>query len=243
MRGDGIRAAAGLVLAAALLSGCSVNPDWQLARGEAPVAPVLLGVPFHPQTDYQCGPAALATVLGASGVAITPEALVPQVYLPGREGSLQLELVAATRRAGRIPYPVASGPEALLDEVRAGRPVLVLQNLLVGTVPRWHYAVVVGIDPARNRLLLNSGTEQGLEVAPAHRYCLSIVRCCRTLSARPARWASMRTATIWPRQVSSVSSNSTSAPGGRTPRAIASLSPAGGGGKRGTVRCMRRLMP
>jgi hypothetical protein len=159
------RAAAGMVLAAALLSGCSINPDWTLARGEAPATPVLLDVPFHPQTEYQCGPAALATVLGASGVAITPDALVPQVYLPGREGSLQLELVAATRRAGRIPYRVDPEPDALLDELHAGRPVLVLQNLLVRSFPRWHYAVVMGSDPVENELLLNSGTERALAVA------------------------------------------------------------------------------
>ena len=166
----GQAAAAGLVLAAALLcAGCSINPQWQLARGDAPAAPVLLGVPFHPQTEYQCGPAALATVLGASGVPITPEALVPQVYLPGRQGSLQPELVAATRRAGRIPYPVDQDPSALLAELHAGRPVLVLQNLLVRSVPRWHYAVVVGSDPAGNALLLNSGTERGLRV-PAPKF-------------------------------------------------------------------------
>ena len=154
----GQAAAAGLVLAAALLcAGCSINPQWQLARGDAPAEPVLLGVPFHPQTEYQCGPAALATVLGASGVPITPEALVPQVYLPGRQGSLQPELVAATRRAGRIPYLVDQDPSALLEELHAGRPVLVLQNLLVRSVPRWHYAVVVGYDAPRQKLLLRSG--------------------------------------------------------------------------------------
>lgn len=163
------RAAAGLVLAAALVSGCSINPDWQLARSEAPSGTLLLDTPFHPQTEYQCGPAALATVLGASGVPVEPESLVPQVYLPGREGSLQLELVAATRRAGRIPYVIDPEPEALLDELRAGRPVLVLQNLLVRTVPRWHYAVVVGVDAGANRLVLNSGTVQGLEM-PAPRF-------------------------------------------------------------------------
>ncbi len=160
------RAAAGLVLVAALLcAGCSIDPRWQLARGDAPAAPVLLDVPFHPQTEYQCGPAALATVLGASGVATSPQALVPQVYLPGREGSLQLELVAATRRAGRIPYVLDREPDGLLAELHDGRPVLVLQNLLVRTFPRWHYAVLVGSEPAANSLLLNSGTEQGLRLA------------------------------------------------------------------------------
>lgn len=165
-------AAAGLVLAAALLlPACTtINPAWQLARPDAPartpIKPLLLvDVPFFPQDEYQCGPAALATVLVDSGVSTSPEALVPQVYLPGREGSLQVELVAATRRAGRIPYVVEPDPDALLAELHAGRPALVLQNLLVRSVPRWHYAVVVGTDPARNEVILNSGTERGLAVS------------------------------------------------------------------------------
>ncbi|MBW3549941.1 MAG: PA2778 family cysteine peptidase [Proteobacteria bacterium] len=164
LRRRGRLAAAGLALAAVLvLPACSINPAWTLADAAPGAAPVLLEqVPFHSQTDYQCGPAALATVLGASGVPASPEALAPQVYLPGRRGSLQLELVAATRRAGRIPLLVQRDPDALLDEVRAGRPVLVLQNLLTRSVPRWHYAVVVGSDRARNRVVLNSGTERGL---------------------------------------------------------------------------------
>lgn len=139
------------------LAGCAINPPARLPAGE----PLRLeGVPFHPQTEYQCGPAALAGLLGAAGVDTSPETLRPQVYLPGRHGSLQLELVAATRRAGRIPYQVDAEFEALLDELAAGRPVLVLQNLWTRSVPRWHYAVLVGSDPARNRLLLNTGRRE-----------------------------------------------------------------------------------
>lgn len=167
MRLRALWAAACLGLAAALvLPGCSLNPALRVSEalpGED--ALVLDEVPFYPQTQYHCGPAALAGILGASGVTVSPQALAPQVYLPGRHGSLQLELVAATRRAGRIPYVVEETPEALFDELRAGRPVLVLQNLLVRSVPKWHYAVVVGVDPARNRIVLNSGTRKGLRVA------------------------------------------------------------------------------
>lgn len=157
---------AGALLALLALAACSINPRLRVAEAlPADRGPVLLGdVPFHPQLEYQCGPAALAGVLGASGVAIPPEALVPQVYLPGREGSLQVELVAAARRAGRIPYVVSPTPEALFAELGAGRPVLVLQNLLTRTVPRWHYAVLVGAEPATNRVILNSGTERALKV-------------------------------------------------------------------------------
>ncbi|GAB3745769.1 PA2778 family cysteine peptidase [Lysobacter olei] len=157
----GIRAAAGVVLAVAL-SGCAIGPALRVSEA-APEGPLLLpNVPFHPQEKYQCGPAALAMVLGADGVHADPEALASQVYLPGREGSLQVELGAAMRRAGRIPYPVTPTPTALLSEVHAGRPVLVLQNLLTRSVPRWHYAVVVGADPDRNRIVLHSGTRRAL---------------------------------------------------------------------------------
>lgn len=139
------------------LAACSVNPKLALPAGDA----VLLGgVPFHPQTQYQCGPAALAGLLGASGVQITPEQLEPQVYLPKRQGSLQLELLGASRRAGRIPYVIDRDTDAVLAELQAGRPVLVLQNVLTPSVPRWHYAVIVGSDPARNRLVLNTGVDE-----------------------------------------------------------------------------------
>jgi hypothetical protein len=157
------------ILAATLGAGCaSINPALDLSSTLPADAsgPLLLdGVPFHPQTEFQCGPAALAGVLGASGVPASPEALAPRVFLPGREGSLQLELVGATRRAGRIPFEVEPTPQALLAELQAGRPVLVLQNLLTRTVPRWHYAVVVGADPDGNRMILNSGTTPRLSVS------------------------------------------------------------------------------
>lgn len=149
------------MLALLALAGCAVNPRIELPAGDAIV---LGGVPFHPQTQYQCGPAALAGLLGASGVDTSPEALVPQVYLPKRKGSLQVELLAASRRAGRIPYVVEGEPQALLDELAAGRPVLVLQNLWTPSVPRWHYAVVVGSEPARNRLRLNTGVDEAKAV-------------------------------------------------------------------------------
>jgi hypothetical protein len=154
-----------LVTAVLLLAGCSINPSLDLAQiATADTAP-LPGVPFYPQLEYECGPAALAGVLGASGVSVTPQMLSAQVFLPGRQGSLQVELMAATRRAGRIPYIVDSTPQALVAELQAGRPVLVLQNLQTRSVPVWHYAVLVGLDAGDNRVYLNSGAEQSMPVA------------------------------------------------------------------------------
>ncbi len=83
-----------------------------------------------------------------------------EVYVDGLRGSLQAELLGATRRHGLIPYVLAPEPEALFAELAAGRPVLVLQNLGLERVPVWHYAVVVGFDRDADRVILRSGTEQ-----------------------------------------------------------------------------------
>lgn len=123
----------------------------------------LTDVPFFPQDEYQCGPAALATVLAHSGVRIRPEPLVAQVYLPSRRGSLQVEMLATARRHGRVAYVLAPRYPDLLREVAAGRPVLVLQD--VGTLlERWHYAVVHGFDYPSGTVLLRSGTTRRLEM-------------------------------------------------------------------------------
>ena len=110
----------------------------------------LAEVPFFPQTLHQCGPAALATVLGWSGGAT----------IPGRRGSLALELAAAARRAGRIPYELPPTPAALLDELGAGAPVLVLQDLGIAGWRAWHFAVLIGYDPGQDVFILRSGTER-----------------------------------------------------------------------------------
>ncbi|MEJ7929338.1 PA2778 family cysteine peptidase [Ramlibacter sp. AN1015] len=156
--------AALLALAFAGLSGCASfqpPPEWGSGlAGSARVERVeLASVPFFPQEEFQCGPAALATVLQNAGIARTPEQLVEQVYLPQRQGSLQVELLGASRRAGAVPYVLRAQPDELLREVAAGHPVVVLQN--VGWLtPQWHYAVVVGYDLAEKTLTLRSGTEK-----------------------------------------------------------------------------------
>lgn len=148
-----------------LLAGCATHQVSALRTQVPPglaLRTELATVPFFPQQEYQCGPAALATVLTHGGIATTPEALVPQVYLPGREGSLQAEMLAATRRHGRIAYRLAPRLDNVLLEVAAGNPVIVLQNLAFAFAPLWHYAVVVGYDREREEVVLRSGTTRRL---------------------------------------------------------------------------------
>ncbi len=155
-----------LLLVSLLLSACAINPRVDLAELSDAKQPVLLNaVPFYPQKKYQCGPAALAGILQYSGVDADPVSLVGEVYVPARKGSLQVEMLAATRRAGRVPYLLGGEVRDILTQLEAGRPVLVLQNLLTPHVPAWHYAVVVGFDADDNEFILNSGRKRHLDVS------------------------------------------------------------------------------
>jgi len=135
------------------------------ADSQLPPSVELRSVPFHPQTEYQCGPAALATSLGASGVAVAPEDLVGRVFVPQLQGSLQAEMIAAIRGYDRLAYLVEPDLAALVATLAEGWPVLVLQNLGVDAVPFWHYAVVVGYDVQRDRILLRSGEHERLALS------------------------------------------------------------------------------
>jgi hypothetical protein len=148
------RSRAAAFAAVLAVAGCASAP--QLPAGVPAVE--LTTVPFFPQTEYQCGPAALATVLAHAGVPVDADDLVSEVYAPGLRGSLQPELLGATRRHGFIPYVIEPDAAALAAELAARRPVLVLQNLGIDRVPVWHYAVVVGF--AGEDVILRSGTEE-----------------------------------------------------------------------------------
>ena len=159
------RSIAGVFLLAvgAALTGCaSFAPQTTQLRDTLPPKlhdyVELKDVPFFPQSDYQCGPAALATVLNANGVKVTPDELVPEVYLPARKGSLQIEMLAAARRHGLVAYQLAPSLSDLMREVAAGNPVIELQK--AGWGDSWHYAVVIGYDYYWGKLYMRSGTTE-----------------------------------------------------------------------------------
>jgi hypothetical protein len=140
------------------LAGCALmGPGESIAPSvRIPVRVQVPDVPFFAQKAYQCGPAALAMTLNWSGVPSSPDSLVPYVFTPGRKGSLQTGLITAARRHGRLAVPL-SGLDCLLREVAAGRPVIVMQNLGLKWLPKWHYAVVIGYDLYARYVVLHTG--------------------------------------------------------------------------------------
>ncbi|GAA4412593.1 PA2778 family cysteine peptidase [Quisquiliibacterium transsilvanicum] len=148
-----------MFLVATLLSGCATQTRALL---EAPPPDLaqrveLAQTPFFEQADYQCGPASLSMALGAAGIETRPEDLIGRVFVPGRKGSLQIEMIAAARGRGAVAVRIPGRMDALLRELAAGNPVIVLQNLSLPIDPIWHYAVAIGYDLEREELLLRSG--------------------------------------------------------------------------------------
>ena len=142
------------------LVGCATPQADRLLDAPTALPPraEVAGVPFFPQEKYYCGPAALATVLSWSGLPVTQDEIGAQVYTSGREGTLRSDVVAAARRNGRLAVPVVRLPD-LAAELAAGHPVLVFQNLGLGWLPVWHYAVAVGYDLTSGDLVLRSGLD------------------------------------------------------------------------------------
>lgn len=172
----GLAWAVGLVLTL-LLSACAtpqasrltVGPGGASASTQAgaglPVLALIEDVPFFGQSEFQCGPAALAMIARHAGVQVVPDDLTSQVYVPGRQGSFQAEMLTAARRQSLVAYPLRPELEDLMREVAAGNPVLVFQNLSLRFYPMWHYAVVIGYDRAKKRIVLHSGLNERLDMS------------------------------------------------------------------------------
>ncbi|PPD46967.1 MAG: hypothetical protein CTY14_05540, partial [Methylotenera sp.] len=148
-----------------LLNACAATGVRETVQNkDLPRQHELTKTPFFPQELYHCGPAALATALNAIDINVTPDQLVPEVYIPARQGSLQIEMLAASRRHGALSVKVAPRLDAVLKEVAAGNVVVVMQNLGLSWAPSWHYAVVVGYNLEQEKIWLRSGTFERFEM-------------------------------------------------------------------------------
>jgi ABC-type bacteriocin/lantibiotic exporter with double-glycine peptidase domain len=143
------------LLLALLASGCA---------GKAPSPPVLLperavvveNVPFHPQPEFQCGPAALASLLNFLGDPVTVEEVAATVHRDGKvRGALPLDLVLFARSKGFSATWSHAGLEGLLGGIDHGLPSIAMLDLGFSVVSRNHFVVVVGYDP--EGLLVHDG--------------------------------------------------------------------------------------
>jgi tetratricopeptide (TPR) repeat protein len=151
---------AGLLVSLFLLAGCQTPPQTRALLLKPPTINkqhLIDDVPFYPQQQYYCGPTTLAEVAGYFNYIVSPEQIAPLTFVPGLQGSLQIEMVAATRQLGMVAYAQQGNLELLLALVANNIPIIVLQNNGIGLFPQWHYAVVIGYDLNTQKITLHTG--------------------------------------------------------------------------------------
>lgn len=152
-----------------LLAGCQGTPqaDKLAQRSPAglPSTHHIDNVPFYPQQQYYCGPTTLSEVFGYYGKDIDASDIAPNIFIPDKQGSLQLEMVTATRHYDFLPYTERGTLTQLMSLISDGIPVIVFQNLSISLLPQWHYAVVKGYDLEKQTLSLHTGVTADHEMS------------------------------------------------------------------------------
>lgn len=115
-------------------------------------------VPFHPQEEFQCGPASLAGVLNFWGIQASPEEIAKDIYSPSARGTLSLDMILYPIRKGMEATHYQGSLEDIREKVDSGYPLIVLVDLGVLVYQQHHFMVVVGYD--EHRIVANSGKNQ-----------------------------------------------------------------------------------
>lgn len=124
----------GLMIAFLLVGCASATPQADalfMQELAFPNSAMIPDVPFIQQREGYCGPATLAMVLRWAGRDVSADSLASQVFTPGLKGSLQSDMISASRRIG----------------------------MMARWLPQWHYAVVIGYDLPNRKIIMHSGPE------------------------------------------------------------------------------------
>jgi len=124
---------------------------------------VLTGVPVRSFGLKSCGPGSLSAVLSYHGQPVTLEELDAVLPKGRNEGVVTLDMVLEARRRGYDARLVEGTPELVERELREGRPVILMLQVLDAPGQRrdlFHYIVVDGIEPAKGLVRVQLGDEK-----------------------------------------------------------------------------------
>jgi len=137
-----------------LLSSCAGLPRNQ----ELLSTRIVENVPFFPQEEFQCGPASLAGVLNYWGLNISPAEIAADIYSPGAQGTLGVDMVIYAQKKGLQASQYRGRWEDLKRNIDFNHPLIVLVDDGFWVYQRNHFMVVVGYN--ERGLITNSGKEQ-----------------------------------------------------------------------------------
>lgn len=115
------------------------------------------GVPFFPQDEYMCGPAALASVIGYWGRGEGMEKVAKEVYEEKLKGTLPLDLFLYAKEKGFDAVYYKGSLADLKEKLDGGFPLILFLNLGYEMYPVGHYIVAVGYSDGSKAVMAHSG--------------------------------------------------------------------------------------
>ena len=150
-----------LLVAVTFFYGCQSTPQADAfdksSLAELSQQHLIEEVPFYPQQDFYCGPTTLSEVFNYYKQDLSPDEIAPQLFIPGQQGSLQVEMMVASRENAFLPYTDYGTLSNIISLVADNIPVIVFQNVSISLFPQWHYAVVIGYDLSNREIILHTG--------------------------------------------------------------------------------------
>lgn len=121
-------------------------------------AVLIEGIPFHPQEEYQCGPASLAGVMNHWGTPVTPGDIAREIFSRSAGGSLTADMARYAERKGLAALQYRGSWADLRTKVAGGYPLVVLVDSGFSLYQVNHFMVVVGFDS--RGVIVNSGLRE-----------------------------------------------------------------------------------
>ena len=127
----------------------------------------ILDVPFYPQEEFQCGPAALASVMNYWGDSLLPGEIAEDVFSKNARGTLNLDLVLYARARSFEATHGEMTPEGIRGSIDRGAPVIALVDSGFWLVKKGHYVVVVGYSNSDSGgvLVVHDGLKKNRRIA------------------------------------------------------------------------------
>jgi len=122
------------------------------------ISHIIPNVPFHPQEEFQCGPASLAGILNYWGVDVSPEKVASEIYSKSAKGTLNIDMVLYAEKRGLKAKQYRGSLEDIKNKIDSRYPLMVLVDEGFLAYQRNHFMVVIGY--GEDGIVANSGREQ-----------------------------------------------------------------------------------
>ncbi|MHA6493572.1 peptidase C39 family protein [Pseudomonas borbori] len=144
-----------------MLGACASSPQLLPETRKLAERVELSDVPFFQASGERGAPSALAMMLNQRRVVSSPGLLESRIRQADTEDA-RLGVESAARSHDTLVYPLDATLDALMQQVAAGNPVLVLLGGAFGSSEQ--FAVLVGYDQRERTLVLRSGNVRRREV-------------------------------------------------------------------------------